>query len=45
MCRNCRTEEGENVEHWLLRCTGMGRGEGEVDNDNEEKVGVAGYGG
>ena len=23
VCRNCRSEEVENVEHWLLRCTGM----------------------
>ena len=46
MCRNCRSEEVENVEHWLLRCTAWhGRGEGEVDNDNEGKGGVAEYGG
>ena len=24
VCRNCRSEEVENVEHWLLRCTGIG---------------------
>ena len=23
VCRNCRSVEGENVEHWLLTCTGM----------------------
>ena len=23
VCRNCRSEEVENVAHWLLRCTGM----------------------
>ena len=23
VCRNCRSREVENVEHWLLRCTGM----------------------
>ena len=23
VCRNCRSEEVENVEHWLLRCAGM----------------------
>ena len=23
MCRNFRSEEVENVEHWLLTCTGM----------------------
>ena len=23
VCRNCRNEEVENVDHWLLRCTGM----------------------
>ena len=23
VCRNCTSEEVENVEHWLLRCTGM----------------------
>ena len=23
VCRNCRSEEVENVDHWLLRCTGM----------------------
>ena len=23
VCRNCRSEEVENVEHWLLRYTGM----------------------
>ena len=44
MCRNCRSEEVENVEHWLLRCTGMA-GEGEVDNDNEGEGGLAEYGG
>ena len=25
VCRNCRSEEMENVEHWLLRCTSMER--------------------
>ena len=23
VCRNCRSEEVESVEHWLSRCTGM----------------------
>ena len=25
MCRNCRSEEVENVEHWLLRYTGTAK--------------------
>ena len=42
VCRNCRSEEVENVEHWLLRCTGMAE---ERDNDSEGEGGVAEYGG
>ena len=46
VCRNCRSEEVENVEHWLLyKMYWHGRGEGEVDNDNEGEGGVAEYGG
>ena len=33
VCRNFRSEEVRNVEHWLLRCSWHGRGEGEVDNN------------
>ena len=41
VCRNCRSEEVENVEHWLM-CW-HGRGEGEIDTDNEGEGRVAEY--
>ena len=42
VCRNCKSEELENMEHWLLSCNGRG-GEREVVNDNEGEGGVAEY--
>ena len=44
MSRNGRSEEMENVELWLLRCTGMSE-EREKLSDNEGKGGVTEYGG
>ena len=38
MCRNCRSEEVENVEHWLLRCTGMAEEREKLIMTMREKV-------
>ena len=39
VCRNCRSEEVENVEHWLLRCTGMAEEREKLIRTMREKVG------
>ena len=38
MCRNCRIEEVETVEHWLLRCTGMAEEREKLKMTMREKV-------
>ncbi len=38
VCRNCRSEEVENVEHWLLRCTGMAEEREKLVMTMREKV-------
>ena len=38
VCRNCRSEEVENVEHWLLRCTGMAEEREKLIRTMREKV-------
>jgi len=38
VCRNCRSEEVENVEHWLLRCTGMAEEREKLIMTMREKV-------
>ena len=38
VCRNCRSEEVENVEHWLLRCTGMAEEREKLIMTMKEKV-------
>ena len=38
VCRNCRSEEVENVEHWLLRCTGMAEEKEKLIRTMREKV-------
>ena len=38
MCRNCRSEEVENVKHWLLRCTGMAEEREKLIMTMREKV-------
>ena len=37
-CRSCRSEEVENVEHWLLRCTGMAKEREKLIMTMREKV-------
>ena len=38
VCRNCRSEEVENVKHWLLRCTGMAEEREKLIMTMREKV-------
>ena len=38
VCRNCRSEEVENVEHWLLSCTGMAEEREKLIMKMREKV-------
>ena len=38
VCRSCRSEEVENVEHWLLRCTGMAEEREKLIMTMREKV-------
>ena len=38
VCRNRRSEEVENVEHWLLRCTGMAEEREKLIRTMREKV-------
>ena len=38
VCRNCTSEEVENVEHWLLRCTGMAEEREKLIMTMREKV-------
>ena len=38
VCRNCRSEKVENVEHWLLRCTGMAEEREKLIMTMREKV-------
>ena len=45
MCRNCRSEEVENVEHWLLRCTGTAEEREKLIMTSEGESRVAEYGG
>ena len=38
VCRNYRSEEVENVEHWLLRCIGMAEERVNLIMTRREKV-------
>ena len=42
VCRNCRSEEVENVEQWLLRCAGMAEERDKLIMTMREKVGGTG---
>ena len=37
-CKNCQSGEVENVEHWLLRCTGMAEEREKLVMTMDEKV-------